>query len=141
MVIDIREVHWDITPALMRRDSWPKFGPLRFASAPPSAGADTLKRTVYLDSMHPVRMSRANSACIAEKNSNDGVCSERMTKQEIIATLEKNIYMREIGMIDPWRANEEFFGLTLQQAEELLERVRADDEETIRKMSELLELG
>jgi len=35
----------------------------------------------------------------------------------------------------------EFFGLTLQQAEELLERVRADDEEAIRKMSELLELG
>jgi len=64
-----------------------------------------------------------------------------MTKQEIIATLEKHIYKREIGMIDPWRANQEFFGLTLQQAEELLERVRADDEKTIRKMSELLELG
>jgi hypothetical protein len=31
------------------------------------------------------------------------------------------------------RSNEEFLGLTLQQAEELLERVRADDEETIRK--------
>jgi hypothetical protein len=64
-----------------------------------------------------------------------------MTKLEIIATLEKDIYKRETGMIDPRKAMEEFFGLTLQQAEELLEGVRADDEEAIRKMSELLELG
>lgn len=86
-------------------------------------------------------MAWANSACIAEKNCDHGVCSERMTKLEIIATLEKDIYRRETGMIDPRQAKKEFFGLTLQQAEELLERVRADDEEAIRKMSELLELG
>ena len=64
-----------------------------------------------------------------------------MTKQEIIATLREHIYKRETGTIDPRQAKEEFFGLTLQQEEELLERVRADDEEAIRKMSDLLELG
>jgi len=96
---------------------------------------------MHQHSVHPVWMSWANSPCIAEKNSDHRVCSERMTKLEIIANLEKDIYRRETGMIDPRQAKEEFFGLTLQQAEELLERVRADDEEAIRRMSELLELG
>jgi hypothetical protein len=64
-----------------------------------------------------------------------------MTKQEIIGLLEEHIKKLRYGPFDPSKTKEEFFGLTVRQAEELLERVRADDEETIRKMSELLELG
>ena len=64
-----------------------------------------------------------------------------MTKEEIIGLLEEHIKKLRYGPFDPSTTKEEFFGLTEQQAEELLKHVRADDEETIRKLSELLELG
>jgi hypothetical protein len=43
MVIQIRGLIWIPTLALMRNESCPRFGPLKFAVAPPNVGADTVK--------------------------------------------------------------------------------------------------
>ena len=61
-----------------------------------------------------------------------------MAKEEIIGLLEEHIKKLRYGTFDPSKTKEEFFGLIEQQAEELLKHVRAGDEETIRKPSELL---
>jgi len=63
-----------------------------------------------------------------------------MTKEEIIPVLEHYIELLELGeeTTDPREPEQRLLGLSLKDAKDCLERVRADDKEIIEQISEIL---
>ena len=64
-----------------------------------------------------------------------------MTKEEIIPMLEHYIELLELGeeTTDPREPKQQFLGLSLKDAKDLLERVRADDGKMSDEISEYLD--
>jgi hypothetical protein len=67
--------------------------------------------------------------------------SRHVTREEIIAMLRQYIEGIEFGQerIDPRETKQQQVDLALEEAKDLLERVRADDEESVRQISAILD--
>ncbi|HYY27120.1 MAG TPA: hypothetical protein VE860_04205 [Chthoniobacterales bacterium] len=63
-----------------------------------------------------------------------------MTKEEIIPMLEHYIKLLESGeeTTDPREPEQQLLGLSLEEAKDCLERVRAGDEDLVEQISEIL---
>jgi hypothetical protein len=68
-----------------------------------------------------------------------------MTREEIIAILERRIKSMEFAQVDPQvdprEKDQQFIHDALERAKETLERIKAGDEAAIQELSDLFERG